>query len=52
VVLNEAMGTNKKFQLNIRRYFFTWWVSGHWNRLPRKVVESLPLEIMFLGNLL
>ncbi|PKU47107.1 hypothetical protein llap_2602 [Limosa lapponica baueri] len=49
---------HKKFHLNTRRNFFTLRVAEPWNRLPREVVESLPLETfkthldMFLCNLL
>jgi len=34
-----------KFQLNIRKNFFTLRVMEHWNRLPREVVDSPFLEI-------
>ncbi|KAK4805786.1 hypothetical protein QYF61_000392 [Mycteria americana] len=36
----------RKFQLNIRKTSFTARVIEHWNRLPRKVVESPSLEIL------
>jgi len=36
---------HRKFQLNMRKNFFPLRVTEHWNRLPRGVVESPPLEI-------
>jgi len=35
----------RKFQLNMRKNFFTLRLTEHWNRLPRGVVESPSLEI-------
>jgi len=36
---------HRKFQLNMRKNYFTLRVMEHWNRLPREVVESPSLEI-------
>ncbi|KFZ64180.1 hypothetical protein N321_02709, partial [Antrostomus carolinensis] len=35
---------HRRFHVNIRKNFFTVCVTGHWNRLPRKVVELPSLE--------
>lgn len=48
---------HKRFRLSIRKHFCTVPVTEHWNRLPRKVVESSSLKIFKhqdrdLGNLL
>ena len=33
------------FGLDIRKKFFTWRVTEHWNKLPTEAVESFSLEI-------
>jgi len=36
---------HRRFPLSIRKYFFTVWVTEHWQRLSREAVESPSLEI-------
>jgi len=36
---------HRKFQLNMRKNFFTLRMTEPWNRLPREAVESPSLEI-------
>ncbi|KGL81887.1 hypothetical protein N309_11853, partial [Tinamus guttatus] len=42
---NKSKLKHRKFNLHMRKNFFTVKVTEHWNRLPREVVESPSLEI-------
>ena len=42
---NEHKREHGKFNTSMRKNFFIVRVTEHWNRLPREVVETPPLEI-------
>ncbi|KGL76353.1 hypothetical protein N309_02283, partial [Tinamus guttatus] len=42
---NRCKLKHRKFNLHMRKSFFTVRVTEHWKRLPRGVVESPSLEI-------
>lgn len=45
-MMNEHQIKYRKFNWNIKTFFFTVRILTHWNRLPRKVAESPFLEIL------
>jgi len=42
---NRQKPKHRKFNLNLRKNFFTLRLTEHWNRLCREDVDSLSLEI-------
>lgn len=42
---NDHKPEHRRCHLNIRKHFFTVWVARHWQKLPKKAVESPTLKI-------